>query len=53
MVGMIALDSTPILCVIIIQVVNKDLAIKIGICITANPEGGQRLETPISVHTQE
>ena len=37
---MSALDSTPILCVIIIQVVNKDLAIEIGIGITVNPEGG-------------
>ena len=39
MIGLTALDGSPILCVLIIQGVQKDLAIETGIDISVNPEG--------------
>ena len=39
MIGLTALDGLPVLCVLIIQGVQKDLAIKTGIGISVNPEG--------------
>ena len=39
MIGLTALDGSPVLCVLIIQGVQKDLAIETGIDISVNPEG--------------
>lgn len=39
MIGLTALDGTPVLCVLILQGVNKDLSIETGIDITVDPKG--------------
>ncbi len=51
-IGLTALDGTSVLCVLIIQAMNRDLLVEIGIGITVNSVGKQKRVTPTFSITQ-